>query len=99
MMAPDLSESEDLQGRLRGLLITVADQLPGVTAQLVGEMIDANEFGVALEILSEVLADSHAAITAGVVKDVAALAELVGLPPVNADRLRPLVIVKDDESS
>jgi hypothetical protein len=98
-MAPSASQFEELQGRLRGLLIEVGGQLPRVTVQLVGEMIDANECGVALETISEMLADSHASITADVVTDVAQLAETMGLPPANADRLRPLVAASDDGSS
>jgi hypothetical protein len=57
-MAPSASQFEELQGRLRGLLIGVADQECRVTVQLVGEMIDANEGGVVLETISEMLAES-----------------------------------------
>lgn len=90
-MAPDASRFEELQGRLRGLLITVADQLPPVTVQLVGEMIDANECGVALETISEMLVESHASIGLDVLMNVEDLAASMNMSAVNAERLRPLV--------
>lgn len=90
-MAWDSSYYEELRGRLHGLLITVADQLPPITVQLVGEFIDANECGVALEIMSEMLVESRATIAPVVVTSVNELVETMQLPAVNVDRLRPLV--------
>lgn len=92
-MSQDVSHYEELQGRLRGLLIAVADQLPRVTVQLVGEMIDANECGVALETISEMLVESRAAITPDVLTSVSELVEMMGLPADNLERLRPHVVV------
>jgi hypothetical protein len=80
---------EDIQGRLRGLLITVADQLPAVTVGIVSEMIDANECGVALEILSEMLVQSAARISAETLADVSALVQMMDMDKVNVERLRP----------
>ncbi len=49
---------EVVQGRARGVLIAVASQLPAVTVGMVDEMVEANECGVALEIVIEVLVES-----------------------------------------
>lgn len=83
---------EDIRGRVRGLLITVADQVPALTVGLVDELLDANEPGVAVEILSEMLVESNAQISPNAI---AIFEELVGemqLDPLNVERLRPLVI-------
>lgn len=87
--APDF---EELQGRLRGLLITVADQLPAFTVGLVDEMIGANECGLALETMSEMLVESDSRIECDVVVAVEELVRLMGLDEINVDRLRPLVV-------
>lgn len=87
--APDF---EALQGRLRGLLITVADQLPAFTVGLVDEMIGVNECGLALETMSEMLVESEGRIECGVVVAAEELVRLMGLDEVNVDRLRPLVV-------
>jgi hypothetical protein len=99
-MAPEVSHFEELQGRLRGLLIAVADQLPRATIQLAGEMIDANECGVALETISEMLVESRAAVAPDVLTNVGELVAAMGLPAVNVDRLRPLLGgMRDDGAS
>ena len=90
-MAPDVSHFEELQGRLRGLLVMVGHQLPRVTVQLVAEMIDANECGVALETISEMLVESRATIAPDVLASVTELVEAMDLPVVNIERLSPLV--------
>lgn len=91
-MNSDASRFDDIRGRVRGLLITVADQLPVVTAGLVDELLDANEQGVAVEMLSEMLVQSNARIspeTMAVFEDVVVA---MGLNSANVDRLRPLMI-------
>jgi len=87
---------EALQGRLRGLLITVADQLPAFTVGLVDEMIGANECGLALETMSEMLVESEGRIECDVVVAAEELVRLMGLDEVNVDRLRPLVAERPD---
>jgi hypothetical protein len=89
---PGATRFEALQGRLQGLLIAVADQLPRVTVQLVGEMIDANECGLALETISEMLVESHARVEPDVLASVEELATAMRVPAVNVERLRPLVL-------
>src|SRR5258708_2534596 len=90
-MGSDVPHFEELQGRVRGLLISVSDQLPAVTVQLAGEMIDASEYGVALEMISEVLAESRAAISREVLVIVTELVGIMNLDASNAERLKPLV--------
>jgi hypothetical protein len=88
----DASYFEDLQGRLRALLINVAEMLPLLTVGLVTEMIDANECGVALEMMSEILVESEAVLDTAIVEDFAQLVEVIGLEPANVERLRALVV-------
>jgi hypothetical protein len=85
------SQHEEVQGRARGLLIAVAPQLPSVTIGLVDEMIDANECGVALEIMSEMLVESRAIISSQELAMIRELVETMRLDPINVERLRPLV--------
>jgi hypothetical protein len=85
------SYHEELRDRVRGLLITVADQLPASTVALVSEMIDANESGVALETISEMLVESQGKISAGTLALVSELVDTMRLDQVNVERLRPLV--------
>jgi hypothetical protein len=82
---------KEIQGRARGVLIEVADQLPSVTVGLVSELIDHNECGVALETLSEMLVESGAWISASVLSDISELVKQMGLGRVNADRLKARV--------
>lgn len=91
-MTVEASFFEDLQGRLRGVLIAVSDQLPPFTVGLVDEMIDANECGIALETMSEMLVESSGRIEDHVVAAVERLVDYMGLEAINVDRLRPLVI-------
>ena len=84
------SHHEELRGRVRGLLITVAGRLPESTVALVSEMIDANEPGVALEVISEMLVESRGKISADTLALVSELVETMRLDPANVERLRPL---------
>lgn len=82
---------EEIQGRVRGLLITLAPQLPAKTVGIIDEMIDANECGVALEIMSEMLVESGGRIPKDSLLEVTALVDEMGLDQINADRLRERV--------
>lgn len=92
----DASRYDDLRGRVRGLLITLADQLPAVTAGLVDELLDANEPGVAVEVLSEMLLESKARISPGTMAVFEGVVEEMKLDPANVERLRPLMIDAGD---
>ena|ERR1022692_178433 len=85
------SQHEEVQGRARGLLVAVSPQLPSVTIGLVDEMIDANECGVALEIMSEMLVESRGVISSQELAMISDLVETMRLDPINVERLRPLV--------
>jgi len=82
---------DHIRGRVRGLLIAVADQLPAVTAGLVDELLDANEQGVALEMLSEMLVESNARIPPDVLMVFEEVVDEMQLDRLNVERLRPLV--------
>lgn len=82
---------DDIRGRVQGLLITVADQLPAVTVGLVDELLDANELGIAVEMLSEMLVESNARLSREAMTIFRDLVDEMKLDPLNVDRLRPLV--------
>lgn len=89
-MTPTPPHFEELQGRLRGLLFVLADRLPSITVGLVAELIDANECGVALEIIIEMLVESGALIDTAELRIVERLADEMGLQEITAEQLRPL---------
>ncbi|MGH9120441.1 MAG: MafI family immunity protein [Acidimicrobiales bacterium] len=80
-----------MQGRERAILIEVAPELPALTVGIVHEMIDANEYGVALEVMSDMLVESDAVISEKTLSDVALLVDEMGLDVINVDRLRSRV--------
>lgn len=82
---------EDLQGRVRGVLIDVADKLDTTTAGLVDELIEANESGVALEILCEVLLERRTTISLATFASVEHLFVRMRLELEPLERLRSLV--------
>jgi hypothetical protein len=87
----DAAYFEDLQGRLRALLISIADQLSPQTIRLADEMIDAAECGIALDMLSEMLVESGARIDKQILADIAGLVDTMGLEAETVNRLRPLL--------
>lgn len=96
MMSFDASQHEDIRGRVRGLLITLADQLPAITAGLVDELLDANEQGVAVEMLSEMLVEAKARISPETMTAFEDVVEEMNLDRTNVERLRTLVIAADE---
>lgn len=50
---------EEIAGILHGLLIRLDDRLPGKDRALIAEFIDANELGLALERMADVLSDDE----------------------------------------
>ena len=77
----DSSYYEDLRGRVRGVLIAVSDMFPSQQVQLLDELIDANESGVALEMLAEMLVEVGAALDGELVRQIERLAHDMGLSP------------------
>lgn len=78
---------EELQHRIRSLLNRVEDQLPRHTTELIFEFVDANECGLALETLSEMLRGSKAKTDSDVAREVRDLAATIGLDFGVADQL------------
>lgn len=90
----DFVTHADLTGRLRGLVILLADDLTSEQAALIDELIDASEFGLALETLSDWLAEHRTPIPEDLRVDFARLASQMDIsdrvmgslsrcPPVN----------------
>ena len=64
---------EEIAGELRGLLIRLDDRLPGKDVTLIAEFIDANELGLALEQMADVLSEHELPLSAGERADMLAL--------------------------
>jgi hypothetical protein len=91
MFMRSVKRYEEIQGQTRGVLILVADQLPQVTVGIVSELIDHNESGIAVEMLSEMLVESDAKLSVDVLDAIARLVNEMGLDQTNVERLRPLL--------
>lgn len=55
----DRGDYEEIAGQLHGLLIRLDDRLPGKDVTLLAEFIDANELGLALEQMADVLSEDE----------------------------------------
>ena len=64
---------EEIAGLLHGLLIRLDDRLPGKDVTLIAEFIDANELGLALEQLADVLSEDKQPLSADERADMLAL--------------------------
>jgi hypothetical protein len=83
----DFATHSDLTGRLRGLVILLAERLTLDQARSADELIDASEFGVVLEVLAEWLCEHETPIPDGIRRDFERLSVQMG----NAERvMRPL---------
>jgi hypothetical protein len=51
--------NDDIDGRIKGLVISLADRLPAQDADLIVEMIDHNESLVGFEWLADTLCDGN----------------------------------------
>jgi hypothetical protein len=56
---------EEIAGVLRGLLIRLDDRLPAKDVTLIAEFIDANELGLVLEQIADVLSEDEQPLAAG----------------------------------
>lgn len=83
---------DDIRGRLRGVLFTVAPHLPSSTYGFVTEELDANELGVALETLVDVLHEVQAPLPGKVVQTLADLARTMDIDYDVVGALGPLVV-------
>lgn len=80
-----------LQVRLRWLLARTEASLPQVTVAFVSEFIDANECGLALETISEILVESAVEIDRSILEVINELTQEMGLDEIIVARLLPLV--------
>ncbi|MFD4325663.1 MafI family immunity protein [Nocardioides sp. NPDC058538] len=71
----DRAYYEEIAGRLRGLLIRLADRLSSEDITLIAEFVDANELGLALEQLADVLSEDERPLTEDERADMVALAD------------------------
>jgi hypothetical protein len=60
----DRAYYEEIAGQLHGLLIRLDDRLPGKDVTLIAEFIDANELGLALEQMADVLSEDEQPLNA-----------------------------------
>jgi hypothetical protein len=84
-VALDFATHSDLTGRLRGLVILLAERLTLDQARSADELIDASEFGAALEVLAEWLSQNQTTIPDGIRRDFERLSIQVG----NVERVMP----------
>jgi hypothetical protein len=81
-MTFDSAYYEDLQGRLRGLLIGLQDRFTHDQAAILDELINANEYGVALEMMTGILVEVDASIPNEQIEEIVRLAEQMSLSNV-----------------
>jgi hypothetical protein len=79
----DFAERADITGRLRGLVIMLDEQLTLDQARRADELIDASEFGVALETLADWLSEEATPIPDDLRRDFETLSSKLG----NGDRV------------
>lgn len=66
---------EEIAGLLHCLLVRLDDRLPGQQGTLISEFIDANELGLALEQLADVLSEDEQPLSPDERADMLALAD------------------------
>ncbi len=71
----DRAHYEEIAGQLHGLLIRLDDRLPGKDVKLIAEFIDANELGLALEQIADVLSEDEQPLAADERADMLALVD------------------------
>ena len=71
----DRAYYEDIAGHLHGLLIRLNDRLPGKDVTLIADFIDANELGLALEQIADVLSEDEQPLSADERADMLALVD------------------------
>jgi hypothetical protein len=74
----DFVTHSDLTGRLRGLIILLAERLSVDQARFADELIDASEFGAALETLADWLCANETPIPDGIRRDFERLSVQMG---------------------
>ena len=74
----DFATHADLTGRLRGLVILLDEQLTSDQARSADELVDASEFGIALEMLADWLSEDATPIPDDVRRDFERLSSQMG---------------------
>lgn len=77
---------------MRRLLMTLDSSLPRKDAEFIAELVDANESGVALQVLSNVLLDVDARLEQATIDEIASLVQTMGLDSNVSEQLRGLVV-------
>ena len=83
---------EDFQGRVRGVLAAFEELFPRQQVEVLEQMIDANETGVALDILTAMLTEVHAVVSIDLFVQIDRLVREMELPPEVAARVRPRLV-------
>jgi hypothetical protein len=94
-MRVDHTDYEEIAGRLRDLLIRLSDRLSDKDLVLIAEFIDANEVGLALEQMADVLAEDQQPLLPDERADILALAERMQID----DRVPRALVFCPDRSS
>ncbi len=71
----DRAYYEEIAGILHGLLVRLDDRLPEKDVTLIAEFIDANELGLALEQIADVLSEDEKPLAADERADMLALVD------------------------
>jgi len=82
---------EEMQQKVRAILITTGGSISPEQLALFNDLVDANEYGIALDMLTEALASSGAKIDATVFREIQSVSEQIKLEPEVVDRLRPII--------
>jgi hypothetical protein len=83
----EASDYDRLSGQLLAVLANVEDRLSQRDATLIHELIDAGEFGLALEQIADLLAETKAPVTGGERTDMLALVAAMQMDPRVSDTL------------
>ena len=86
----DAAYYEDIRGRVRGVLIAVSAAFAPEQLGLVEELIDANEAGVALEMLIEMLVEAGVPIVRTIIDQITTLVQEMSLPASTAQQVKKL---------
>ncbi len=80
----------ELDHQLRALSATLGGRLPGADRRMLDELIEVNEFGLALETLIDALAEEKIEPSPATIGEMERLAEQMGMGEGKLDRLRSL---------
>jgi hypothetical protein len=82
---------DEMQQKARAILVITGASISAEQLALFNDLVDANETGIALDMLTDALASSGAKIDVAAFRDIQALSEQMGLEAEIVDRLGPIV--------